>query len=347
MDDPVNQSCLDLDLVKQYVAYGGDVNQRTGGGVSLLFLAAVHFQGKAIAEFLVSCGAQMSAFEQVVVDMFRDEHKRRVKATVMKLVDQDPRLIRQTDYEGFTLLHHAVRHYQFQLVPFLLDRGADVNALSHRGKTPLALFGMKPTSRAGVIYRKLLIEHGAEYSAREKLVKLIYEGDDDGAIERFETFPALKNGWIDYGSGGPFLHMAAWLGKSDRIVEYLLRHGVDPNVPNKEGKTALFQIPHRVVDKRPASLAIIRTLIQHGADVNHRDNNFSTPLHSAASDTWEEPLKLLIELGADINAETKDGWTPLDVVYHMRFLGCRSLAHWMKTKGARTGKKKGRVVDRS
>ena len=113
-------------------------------------------------------------------------------------------------------------------------------------------------------------------------------------------------------------------------------------MPNNEGETALYQIPHRVVEDRPASLSILRTLVQYGADVNHRDNGGSTPLHEAAADSWEDPLKLLVELGADINAETDEGWTPLDVVYHMRFLGSSSLARWMKSKGARIGKKKKR-----
>src|SRR5689334_8892445 len=65
---PGQKLCLDLDLVKLFVAIGGDVNQKTDSGLSLLFLATVNsFSVKmGIPTFLAQVGARMSNFEQIV-----------------------------------------------------------------------------------------------------------------------------------------------------------------------------------------------------------------------------------------------------------------------------------------
>jgi ankyrin repeat protein len=334
--DPVNHSCLDLEMVKHYIAHGGDVNQKAGGGVSLLFLAARHFQGEAINDCLVAHGASMSTFEQSVVALFRGENKSEAKREVVRLVNKEPHLVHQTDYEGWTLLHHAIRHYHFRLVPFLLEKGANINSRTHTGKTALFFCGIEPTDREGVACRKWLAERGARLSAKEEIVELIYFGKDDEAIKRFERQPELRNSWVDYGGSKSFLHVAAWLGKTEGIVEYLLRSGIDPNTQDDDGRTPLFWVARRIAERMDGSAQIIRALVRRGADQNHRDDEGHTPLHAMAGHGWDGVLlKLLMELGADLNIESNDGRTPLDVVYQMGFLGGRSLAHWMKSKGAR------------
>ena len=58
---------------------------------------------------------------------------------------------------------------------------------------------------------------------------------------------------------------------------------------------------------------IVRALVEAGADVNAKNVNLYTPLHSAAvhgesGDESDEGVKALIESGADVNAKTSD-WT--------------------------------------
>lgn len=53
--------------------------------------------------------------------------------------------------------------------------------------------------------------------------------------------------------------------------------------------------------------ALIRQLIEEGADVNSRSKYGQTPLHGAYADKAE----ILIEAGADINVKDENGSTPL------------------------------------
>jgi ankyrin repeat protein len=59
----------------------------------------------------------------------------------------------------------------------------------------------------------------------------------------------------------------------------------------------------------------VRTLLREDPDcVNVRDDDRRTPLHCANKDTQhgEEIIELLIEHGADINAKNNEGRTPVD-----------------------------------
>jgi hypothetical protein len=47
-----------------------------------------------------------------------------------------------------------------------------------------------------------------------------------------------------------------------------------------------------------------------GADVNHRDKHFGTPLHKAAIGGWTDICRLLLDAGADPTAVNDNGSTP-------------------------------------
>ena len=52
-------------------------------------------------------------------------------------------------------------------------------------------------------------------------------------------------------------------------------------------------------------------LLDHGAEVNAKDNNLWTPLHEAISNKDTETAALLLDRGADVNAADKNGRTAL------------------------------------
>ncbi len=82
--------------------------------------------------------------------------------------------------------------------------------------------------------------------------------------------------------------------------------GVDVNAPGAMGRTAL----HRAVSGQ--HVAVVRLLLERGADVATADRNGRTPLHWAAVVGSVPCAELLCDGGADIAACTKgSGATPL------------------------------------
>ena len=57
--------------------------------------------------------------------------------------------------------------------------------------------------------------------------------------------------------------------------------------------------------------AVVRALIEAGADVNQATEEGETPLYIAAQDGREAVMRALIQAGADINKATEEGDTPL------------------------------------
>ena len=65
------------------------------------------------------------------------------------------------DDEGHTPLHAAASRNSVDIVRLLLDAGADVNARSNKGETPL-LNAVANTTPAKLFIVRLLREHGAD-----------------------------------------------------------------------------------------------------------------------------------------------------------------------------------------
>jgi ankyrin repeat protein len=68
---------------------------------------------------------------------------------------------------------------------------------------------------------------------------------------------------------------------------------------------------------KSGAVSVIAELVKHGANLNCRNWDDETPLHSAARSYLPpakvvDAVKSLIAAGADINAKGKDGKTPLD-----------------------------------
>ncbi|MFG6489544.1 ankyrin repeat domain-containing protein [Roseateles sp. BYS78W] len=121
-----------------------------------------------------------------------------------------------------------------------------------------------------------------------------------------------------------------------RVVSSLLLKGVDPNLTDSRGRTALFtavregslkalesllaspQVNVNAVNadgETPLMLAAIRgalpavkALVERGADVNRKG---WTPLHYACSGPDNGVAAFLIAHGAELNARSENGTTPL------------------------------------
>uniref|UniRef100_A0A0X3PAB3 Uncharacterized protein n=1 Tax=Schistocephalus solidus TaxID=70667 RepID=A0A0X3PAB3_SCHSO len=90
-------------------------------------------------------------------------------------------------------------------------------------------------------------------------------------------------------------------------IKQLLAKGVDINVVNVDGLTALHQAC--IVN----NYDVTKFLLEHGADVNIQDNEGWTPLHACASCPYPELTKLLLDHGADVGIASFDMELPIDV----------------------------------
>jgi ankyrin repeat protein len=147
------------------------------------------------------------------------------------------------------------------------------------------------------------------------LLQALYEG-------RAEDAERIRHESLD-------LFEAAALGDVERLGE-LLDAGADPNEFAPDGFTPLTLA---AFFKRPDAA---RLLLERGADVGLRARHEQIqvlPLHSAAANGGSvEIARLLLDAGADVNAEQPGGFTALDAA---RQDGNEELERLLLERGAR------------
>ena len=117
-------------------------------------------------------------------------------------------------------------------------------------------------------------------------------------------------------TGFTILHHVAWRAQvyryaSNNVLNCLIENGADVNVRSAVSKCTPLMTASEVND-----LTVIKFLLEHGADVHLKDKNGLTSLHYAVKNVPDrliacEVLKCLLKNGADINALTDDNSTPL------------------------------------
>ncbi|KAH8702925.1 ankyrin repeat-containing domain protein [Phaeosphaeriaceae sp. PMI808] len=166
------------------------------------------------------------------------------------------------DLGGRTPLHTACEDWRLDVVEFLLSKGAIIDkASTEKQWTPL-LFATYPKR----------IDTWIPYPERhEQVVKLLLARGANVQVTALD--------------GRTVLHNTARTGDAD-LVRSVVEHGTDVCAVTSDGETAL----HSVCDLSSASnpkmaqrLAIIHILLDHGANVNARDQTGSTPLHASWS----------------------------------------------------------------
>jgi len=136
---------------------------------------------------------------------------------------------------------------------------------------------------------------------------------------------------FDY-SGRTLLHIAVApkLGESGNFpaVRYLVTNrSANVNVIAKNGTTPLF-----LAVTCPDNIGIVRFLVSNGADVNAETPGGSTPLHNAAG---VEIARFLVSKGADINAMNRLRDTPLD---NAKVFKREAVVDYLRSIGAKSGK---------
>ncbi|MBP7829105.1 MAG: ankyrin repeat domain-containing protein [Kiritimatiellae bacterium] len=216
------------------------------------------------------------------------------------LLNQGVKVEKDRDEE--TALHVAAEADHAGIVARLLQAGADKDAVTPRGQTPL----MRAAQNNAADAVESLLRHGATvnlldnqglsaiaYAIRNGSVSIAQRLADHGA-----DLAVLDN------KGNSLLHLAARFD-SAAAVHWCLERGADLNARNDFGATPVYLA---AVDARTNAL---NELLDHGADFTLPTTNGWTAIHAAATEDAEGTVRRLLRAGADIETRRPGGRTPL------------------------------------
>ena len=201
-----------------------------------------------------------------------------------------------------TLLHKAASLGQLRVATFLLDHGADIGARDQGAPQNTPLHWAAMNGHRAMV--ELLLSRQADPNAM-----LIPDGSTPLLLATRTSFRSVCEALLARGANPNLpdsasevpLDSAASRG-DEAIVRLLLDKGAEVNRKSKSGVTSLH---------RTSSTNIARLLLERGAEVNAQDEQGRSPLFGAAERDQRDLLQLLLAQKADAKLANKSGWTPL------------------------------------
>ena len=218
-----------------------------------------------------------------------------------------------TNLKGEAPLHLAAALGNVNLIELLLSNGADINLKTNEGITPLVTAIRKRNVQAA----KVFIFSGADKFAvsANNISAMDYikaEGLDDLLVFYKEGFPKLD------AKGNTPLHHAIYQNGVSTVRDILNKDRTFIDVRNKKGLTPLL------IAISNLNYGITDLLLKFGANPNLvREDNRTSPLHTAALNGISWLGEILLEYKANINALDNEGATPLILAargHHREFI---------------------------
>jgi ankyrin repeat protein len=298
----------DYELVESLLRSGADVNELTSSGFNAVMLALAG--DKLYSDRVFPAKSRQAKLEK----------------TLQTLIEFGADLDAKGPDDN-TALHFACAMFPFNL-ELLVKSGADVNAATRSGMTPLMTckardtkilmeYGADPcaTDRSGmnaffyvdtVQKAKLLKKWGVPLDARDRmggtaLMQVVSTNRPMKVIHLFASFPALVDA-RDHNNNNALMR-AANVG-NEEAMEFLLTIE-DPQVRNGQGRSLLMQVMN---NRSPNQ---VRMLVESGCDVNQQDNEGNTALHFAAKSLCADIVSYLLEQGASAVICNNNDLTPM------------------------------------
>ncbi len=203
----------------------------------------------------------------------------------------------EDDMMGYTALGLTM---DIEMMKVLLSAGADIN---HKDK------------RMG--YTRLMM---ALNSCNNEIAKFLLDKGADFKLKANDGTTAL----------------ILACGCSEEIAKLLLKKGADINARTERGMGVFTQCLNVGISREAVSYEFAEFLLSNGADIDEVNTSEYykgyTPLFWAVEKNNEETVRFLIKHGANVNAKSGKGKTPLSIATEA---GYTEIADILKNKGAK------------
>jgi len=207
--------------------------------------------------------------------------------------------VNQTSGYGWTALLVATQNRYYKLGAYLLDHGADVNLANKGNWTPLYI----ATDNRNIENGDYPVRKG-DMDHLDYIKLLIAKGANVNARvkDSTETRTVFTNQWLDENGATPFLR-ASQSGDVP-LMKLLLEHGADPFINTELGVTPLHVaagigwvegITYEWSTKQ--TVEAVKMLLDLGLDVNAQADTGRVALHGAAHKGATQVVQLLVDYG--------------------------------------------------
>jgi len=290
--------------VKQLILDDIDLNFAAPTNGQTPLTLSILSQQYDIASILIAAGADVSVAESTA---WRRQPIHLAAAAgcvnlVESILSKSAVLVNTTDAMLFTALHHAAIAGNSDVIAVLLAAGARIEARDDRGRT--AFF--RAIEHANIDAVDILSKANASANTVDVFGWTpIYHVALFGQLNLVEYLLNKGGALVDgYGILTP-LHAACTSLATEHTVGVLRYTGVDYYMRRCRATTPLMHlaVTRTLLSADHDDSQLVHVLLDHGANVNIRDNYGATALQLAAQSGRSQIIRLLISAGADVTAE--------------------------------------------
>jgi ankyrin repeat protein len=214
--------------------------------------------------------------------------------------------VNQPSADGSTPLLVAVQNGSYDIAALLLDHGPDPTLANAKGWTPLYLAVKNRNQEATAI------PGPATDGVLDFIKMLLDRGANPNARIRAETevHQGMTSLWLKEAGATPLLRAA--LCGDLTVVRLLLAHQADPLLPTLDHTTPLMAASgvgwsdgmlHEYSEEE--TLELVKLLLDLGSEVNAANDQGIAALHGAAYKGANQTVQLLVDRGANLAAKDK------------------------------------------
>lgn len=225
--------------------------------------------------------------------------------------------VNHPDSDGNSPLVLAILNTHYDLARYLLDSGADPNVANSQGRAALYTAVDMHTEDWSPLPDRPELDR---VSTMDMIGMLLDHGADVNA--RLTGPSPIRKVAQDAGDktmaegATPFLRAAR--SADTQLMQYLIDHGADPELTADDGLNALivaagFGWSDKIQGTEEDALETVRMLVDLGFDVNGATKSGYTALHGASHRGANSIVQYLVDTGAELDPQNEDHFTPLDI----------------------------------
>ena len=307
-----------VEAVKLLLAGGADPNAKESRRGQTALMWAVSQKHSAVVQALIEGGADVHARSEGGFTPLLFAARVGDEGSARALLQAGADVNEATPQYGNSLVLASSSGHE-TLAMFLLEKGATPNAVDANGVTPLHFAALKGLPTIGGLRYNTTMAYLFRPNMQELTKALLAHGANPNArVAKIDKqFAATELAWIDAVDATPFMLAAA--SNDVALMRLLADNGADPLLVTRNNTTPLMvasgmgRTAERPPDEERMALETVKLLVELGADVNAVDASGQTALHSASYIGADAIAQFLVEHGAKMDVKDRYGMTPLTV----------------------------------
>ncbi len=274
-----------IPAIQSLLKSGENVNQSYDGFTPIQY--AIKLRKAKIVKLLIENNADLRIYDRDNESLLQHIFTKFKESTTLSILKSLPDIHIADIYDRNTALYYAAHRNYTKCIDYLIDNGANPNALNRQGQSPI-FFAATSGAWQSI---ELLASKCADVNLRDNRDKKLWSPIFYAISKSHVGCVAelIKHGAdVNHVDGGG-LTLIFYAFHDIQLISLLVMNGANLEVADKLGRTPLFYAVFS------GNAQMVELLVRYGANVDHRDNKGWTPVQYAINRGDDRIVLILLD----------------------------------------------------